>query len=283
MTVLAAPRDRARDRERRKRHPGDLASREGSELAGVCPVGADRERRRPGERRRPRGHEALVGPRPPSRAGPAMREVPAADDQHGRARGEHQDRQTHPRRVAPRQRDDRRPRHRNGGERAQREQRRQRQRHRPHRECRRGAVRGRPLPADRQLGPERDAEREEDRQADGERSEARPQPVRRLAGVTRKPALRELRVQRRTRDVGRSRRRARTLEQVGDQEFGELVAVALAPRRRIPAHEARGTPRGESVLTPPALRPPTQGGAGPRRRRGAAWPGAPAARPLRPS
>ena len=205
--------------------------------------------------RRPRELRGLVGPLAPSGAGPAVREMAAADGQYG---GAHRGAGTGTRRrVAPRQRDDRR-----------------------HAAERRQARPARAAPAAPATSPasrvpsrgcrgadhcqptvscgHNDAGWEEDRHADGE-NQARPQPVRRPAALSGEPALGELRVQRRARCRSFATATA-AARRVGDRQLGELVSIPLAPhRRRIPAHEACGTRPARARSSPCA---PAAGGAG---------------------
>ena len=103
-----------------------------------------------------------------------------------------------------------------------------------------GGVRPGPLPADGELRPHGAADTEEDGCATGERGEAGAGLGRGLGRAPAQPGVREPGHDPAPDHVRRPRPRPRALAEVGDQEFGELLAVAGPPRLRVPAEQPRG-------------------------------------------
>lgn len=124
-----------------------------------------------------------------------------------------------------------RPEHRKSSENAEPEEDRQNARHRDDRRRRRGSRGRRPLPADRELRPDRGAEHEERRSGAHDRPEARFRLNRAAQAQTHERSV--------PGDIACARPRARPLHDVLDQQLGELVAVPLAPGARIPAQKPR--------------------------------------------
>ena len=89
---------------------------------------------------------------------------------------------------------------------------------------------------------------EEDGRAAGERGEAGADLRRGLRRAAAQPGVREPRDDPAPDHVRRARPRPRSLADVGDQELGELLAVARPPRLGVPAQQPRGARRGTVPL-----------------------------------
>jgi hypothetical protein len=176
-----APRGRARhqagERERAEGHPGEFGRREGGQRGGVRPERGDGQRGSPGERGHPAGHEAGPRPRVTAGAGPAVPEVPAADD-HDREPGQEQrGRDGQGPRLAAGEPARHGPRHRQRGEQRQQGEDQDRSGHHERGHGGGRGVRRGPLPADDELGPDGAADAQEDGRAAGERRPGRPGPA----------------------------------------------------------------------------------------------------------
>ena len=112
--------------------------------------------------------------------------------------------------------------------------------HQDHRRISRTGGWFRPLPADGQLRPHGDAKREEDTQRTTEGCQAGSNLVAAFDHLPGEPRVGKPCSKPAPGDVGAASQRARSLADLGDEQFGELVAVAGAPVLRVPAEQALG-------------------------------------------
>ena len=127
-------------------------------------------------------------------------------------------------------------------------------RHRHHGDGRARGARRRPVPADGQLGPHRDAEGQERGQRARGRGQARPDLLRRLQRVTGQARAGEPGQQAAAGHVRGAPPRPGLLGELRDEQFGELIAIAGPPRagyqRSSRAARRAGASRGAVTVCP---------------------------------